>query len=175
MPATDSFVDVRFARADDLRIAARAPAEWRAKAAAKRFAKDAALELVAGGLLAEMLAAHGVAKPAFALGAFGKPELADGALRFNLSHSGDVVMCAVAGRPVGCDVEKAVPEPGRDAAFYAAWTRREAGLKMLGCGFADGADYDAPPHPAARNVPAPDGYAAAVCLEEDAGKTGVPA
>jgi len=164
MPAIESTLDLRFAFADDAELAARAPAEWRAKAAVLRFERDARLERVAGGLLAEMLAARGVTSPRFAVSPYGKPLLADGALHFSLSHSDEVVMAVVAGREVGCDVERIVVESGRDVAFYEEWTRREAGLKMLGCGFADGASPDAPPHPSARNVPAPAGYAAAVCV-----------
>jgi len=37
---------------------------------------------------------------------------------------------------------------------------------MEGCGFAEGASPDEPPHPSAKNVPAPAGYAAAVCVSE---------
>jgi len=165
MPATENILDLRFAFADDAALAARTPAEWRAKAADMRHERDALLERVAGGLLVTMLAAHGVTAPRFAVGPQGKPQLADGGLHFNLSHSDEVVMVAVADRPVGCDIEKIVVEDGRDIAFYERWTRREAGLKMCGCGFADGAGADDPPHPAARNVEAPEGYAAAICLQ----------
>jgi len=167
MPAIESILDVRFARANDAALAALAPAEWRAKAATLRFERDARLERVAGGLLIEMLAARGVTAPRFALGRFGKPELANiGGVHFSLAHSDEVVLCAVADRPVGCDVERIVVEPSRDRDFYERWTRREAGLKMSGCGFAEGAGFDDPPHPAARNIAAPEGYAAAVCVDE---------
>ncbi len=91
----------------------------------------------------------------------GKPQLADpgAALRFNLSHSGDLALIAVAwGREVGVDVERVVPRrnlvglarralapgeaeriealppDGRLDAFYAAWTRREAVAKCHGVG-----------------------------------------
>jgi len=147
---------------------------WRDKAAKKRFARDARLELVAGGLLARMLAERGIRNPQFTTNPFGKPLLVQPSTPllprptlstyFSLSHSGDVVMCALADRPVGCDVERLVLEPGRDRAFYEEWTRREAGLKALGYGFGGGARYDAPPHPAARNIPAPDGYVAAILV-----------
>jgi len=167
MPATEKTPDVRFARVDDAALAARAPAEWQAKAAAMRFERDARLERVVGGLLVEMLAARGVTSPRFAVAPQGKPMLADGCgVYFNLSHSDEAVMVAVADRPVGCDIEKIVLEDGRDVAFYEEWTRREAGLKMTGSGFADGASPDTPPHPAARNVEAPEGYAAAICLQK---------
>jgi 4'-phosphopantetheinyl transferase len=91
----------------------------------------------------------------------GKPMLADptGPLRFNLSHSGELALVAVAWeREVGVDVERIAPrrdlvalalrglDPAvasrvamtpperRPAAFYAAWSRREAIAKCHGTG-----------------------------------------
>jgi phosphopantetheinyl transferase len=64
----------------------------------------------------------------------GKPRLADAdaALRFNLSHSGELALIAIAaGREVGVDVQRIGPRPG---AFYAEWTRREAIAKCHGAG-----------------------------------------
>jgi 4'-phosphopantetheinyl transferase len=79
-------------------------------------------------------------------------------LRFNLSHSGDRALLAVAiGREVGVDVEAqapvdalalaahafsaneraalaATPAEDRLAAFYRGWTRKESFVKALGCG-----------------------------------------
>jgi phosphopantetheinyl transferase len=64
-----------------------------------------------------------------------KPGLARpaGGLRFNLSHSGEIVLVAVtAGPEVGVDVEYA---RGRyTAEFLRAWTRHEAAVKCLGTG-----------------------------------------
>jgi len=58
-----------------------------------------------------------------------------GGLRFNLSHSGEIVLVAVtAGPEVGVDVEYA---RGRyTAEFLRAWTRHEAAVKCLGTGLA---------------------------------------
>lgn len=94
----------------------------------------------------------------FAYGPTGKPALAaPDSLRFNLSHSGDVALCAVARRgEVGVDVEEQRPirdfrriaqrhfapvEQERWASegetlesFYAVWTRKEAMLKASGSG-----------------------------------------
>jgi 4'-phosphopantetheinyl transferase len=64
----------------------------------------------------------------------GKPALADPAaeLRFNLSHSGELALIAVAtGREVGVDVQRT---GARAAAYYLAWTQREAIAKCLGSG-----------------------------------------
>lgn len=64
----------------------------------------------------------------------GKPMLAESeaSLRFNLSHSGELAMIAVAEeREVGVDVQLIGSRP---AAFYADWTRREALAKCHGTG-----------------------------------------
>ena len=105
----------------------------------------------------------------FCYGPHGKPELAPAvpalAFGFNMSHSGDVVLYAVArGRPVGIDVEYmrprsnfmriaerffsieecealyALPESDRPNAFYRCWTRKEAYVKARGDGIAAGLD-----------------------------------
>ena len=112
----------------------------------------------------------------FATGPHGKPFLQDPltALRFNLSHSGDVVVCAVAWeREVGVDVERfkpdihhaalarrffspleneqlfSLPPALRPAAFFAAWTRKEALVKAWGVGLSlplDSFDVSVHPH-----------------------------
>jgi 4'-phosphopantetheinyl transferase len=95
-------------------------------------------------------------------GPFGKPGLAGEAqarLQFNVSHSGDVILIAIApGRAVGVDVEHVRPDialegiarrffsqhecaslaaldaPSRPDGFYACWTRKEAYIKARGEG-----------------------------------------
>jgi 4'-phosphopantetheinyl transferase len=100
---------------------------------------------------------------AFRYGAEGKPELGgdlgNSGIRFNLSHSGEVVLLAVTqGLTVGVDVEfvdsrfasqavaeqffsksevhllQALPQVDRLDAFFACWTRKEAYVKALGGG-----------------------------------------
>ena len=120
----------------------------------------------ARGALREILGSYLGIPPArllFVQNAFGKPALAVTGpapdLRFNLSHSGDVMLVAIArGRDVGIDVEecldarvsdeiaalcfspgelealRSLPASDRTRAFYATWTRKEAYVKARGVG-----------------------------------------
>ncbi len=75
----------------------------------------------------------------------GDPDPAAG-LRFNLSHSGELVLVAVtAGREIGVDVE--CMRERYTAELLRRWTVREATLKCLGTGLAS-----APPVPGANPV-----------------------
>ena len=105
----------------------------------------------------------------FDYGPHGKPELASTGLAqglgFNMSHSGDVILYAVArGRSIGIDVEHerprsnfmriaerffsveecealhAFPDRDRPSAFYRCWTRKEAYIKARGDGITAGLD-----------------------------------
>lgn len=110
--------------------------------------------LGAGLLIKEILTRHGVLSEFIRLGSRGKPE-ADG-IFFNLSHSGELVVCAVSDCPVGCDVEKIKPiherliqryfseaecqhlgrfaESQRAEEFIRLWTLKESYMKMTGEG-----------------------------------------
>lgn len=118
--------------------------------------------LVAHGALRRILAGYTHAEPSalqFTLGAFGKPALVDSDLEFNLSHSGERALIAVAhARAVGVDIEQYRPLPDldnladlvctpserailanmpsteRELAFFAFWTCKEAVAKMTGVG-----------------------------------------
>lgn len=147
---------IRFAATDDAHLAALAPVHWRLKASEKRFAKDRDQELVAGGLLADMLAESHLelADPEIAVDSNGKPSLRDfPGVHFSISHTDGLVMCAVADHSVGCDVERIVPlddDLRREIGSLEAWTKREACFK---CG--EGAGEP-------RTVSAPAGYCAAI-------------
>jgi 4'-phosphopantetheinyl transferase len=94
---------------------------------------------------------------AFTVGPHGKPRLdgGDSAVRFNLSHSADLALIAIArGAEVGVDVEQIRPRRdlggvarrvfteaereavavGGDAAFYRHWVAKEAFVKATGRG-----------------------------------------
>ena len=123
------------------------------------------------------------------LGSYGKPALADpeAALRFNLSHSGNLALIAVTrGLEVGIDVEERrndrdfqrlveiglggsdaaavrhAPLGSRAGAFYAAWVRREAASKCLGTGL--GRPLPAAAPISVRGLDAGAGHAAALAV-----------
>ena len=97
-------------------------------------------------------------------GEHGKPRLAgaEGRLRFNLSHSGEIALVAVSGEfEVGVDVERVRPK--REEAFYRRWACHEAHVKCLGVGLAHA--RQAPLDPVALEpIEIRSGYAAAVAV-----------
>lgn len=110
--------------------------------------------LGAGILLQKVLPCYGASHEKIYRGADGKPEV-DGVC-FNLSHSGNIVVCVVGDSKVGCDVEKIVKAPEkvaerffhrneveylkacgaekRDETFFRLWTMKESYIKMTGEG-----------------------------------------
>ncbi|MBE7087505.1 MAG: 4'-phosphopantetheinyl transferase superfamily protein [Clostridiales bacterium] len=67
---------------------------------------DKRLSLGAGVLLNYALKEEGITSHDVVVGENGKPYLKDGNLHFNLSHSGDMVACAISNGEVGCDVQE---------------------------------------------------------------------
>lgn len=99
------------------------------------------------------------------LGERGKPMLAGDreSLRFNLSHSGQLALIAVASeREVGVDVQRIGSKP---TAYYETWARREAIAKCHGVGLWAPLP-DAPVAVSAFDVGT--GFAAAVAVGGDA-------
>jgi len=101
----------------------------------------------------------------FSYGAFGKPALVGEGLRFNMSHSHDVALFAVAAdRELGVDVEhiradfatediarrffsrvevatfNGLPQHEQVAAFFRCWSRKEAYIKAIGRGLSEPLD-----------------------------------
>ena len=124
-----------------------------------RFDKDKRLSLGAELLLRHALRSEGLGElpMAFDYGAQGKPHFQDGDVFFNLSHSGEYVVCALAACEVGCDVEKITPidlniarrfffhseyddiaaqttETARNDLFFRYWTLKESFMKVTGLG-----------------------------------------
>ncbi|MGW0882406.1 4'-phosphopantetheinyl transferase family protein [Streptomyces sp. NPDC002671] len=142
-------------------------AEERARARAFRHARDRDAYVVAHAALRSVLSVLlGIRAEALPLvrepcagcgGPHGRPALRTPDVHFSLSHSGDLVMVALAPAPVGVDVEglasaqavlgaqsalhvaeadelARLPAHERPAAFTRAWVRKEAYLKGLGTG-----------------------------------------
>lgn len=137
----------------------------RARAERFRFPEHRERFIAAHGALRDILSRYlnlAADQLTFSTNPHGKPALADpdhAWLQFNLTHSGDLALIAVArDHPVGIDVEQMIPpedfprlveqffsanenaafrvlpESRRAAAFFAGWTRKEAYVKALGTG-----------------------------------------
>lgn len=170
------------------------PAEW-IRAQRFHFPNDRARFIAGRGLLRTILGRYLDLPPRelrFTQGLHGKPELTGvcSSLRFNLSHSDDLMLIAVAhARAVGIDLElmredvpfqtladyyfdpedawhlRLLPEPQRAWKFYDLWTSAEARLKASGRGIAHGLRVLEPDRWSLHKITPADGYAAAVAVE----------
>jgi 4'-phosphopantetheinyl transferase len=129
------------------------------------FERDRRRFTVAHAALRQVLSRYLEVTPGgikFSIGPKGKPDLVDvetQQIRFNLSHSGEIALLAVArGQCLGIDVEfiktdfggeeiaerffsrnevktlQALPADQKPAAFFSCWTRKEAYIKAVGEG-----------------------------------------
>lgn len=131
--------------------------DWRRKQILRYLqACDRKLCLGAWRLLEDTLKRYGFSARDVRIGRNGKP-VCEG-IYFNLSHSADMVLCAVSNVPVGCDIEKVTDAPldigervfhekerlyifsadaneqERERRFFRLWTMKESYLKMTGEG-----------------------------------------
>ena len=106
--------------------------------------------LGAGLLLRQALARHGTQETGVYIGENGKPEVKG--ICFNLSHSHNMVVCAISKKTVGCDLEKEESSEkekiaerffhgtetaylkNRKDEFFRLWTMKESYVKMTGEG-----------------------------------------
>ena len=128
-----------------------------------RFDRDRDRFIARRGVLRTLIALRlGVTPSAlqFTSNPYGKSALADGGCEFNLSHSRGFALYAFSDITVGCDIEfhdprfladkiperlfsaaevrelRAFPGDCQTAAFFDAWTRKEAYIKARGLGLA---------------------------------------
>ena len=110
--------------------------------------------LAAGLLLKYVLGSRGLSMEDISYGQNGKPQIQE--LYFNLSHSKDIVICAVSDKNVGCDVEaiatvkegiaerfftenennylKSFKAEEKVSEFFRLWTIKESYMKLTGEG-----------------------------------------
>lgn len=147
----------RVSAADDAFLRAAydlADADRRARICSLRRQEAQRQCLCAEGCLRELLSQATHLAPSelrFAVDAHGKPFLINAPVHFNLSHSGDFVLCAVDDRPVGVDIEAIRPisprlidrvcndeerafVQGDGGRFLRIWTAKEAIVKHSGVG-----------------------------------------
>jgi 4'-phosphopantetheinyl transferase len=180
-------VELSLVRTDAIVSDARLTPDERARAARFHFERDRIRYIASHAALHELLGDREIV-----LAADGKPYLRDGSLHFNLSHSGDYALIAIASdAEVGVDIEqhrervswneiavrfftkREVAVMRGEADFFRFWVMKEAVLKAAGKGLAGGlanveclADVVTTPLGDFRVkvLDAPAGYSAAVAL-----------
>jgi len=170
-----------------------APGEW-LRASRFHFTRDRERFIASRGLLRSILAGYtgtAAADLEFGAGPHGKPELAglDTSLRFNLSHSDELMLLAVThARDIGVDLEfmrgnvpfetladhyfdpeeawdlRNLPAAERAWKFYDTWTCTEARLKAHGVGLAHGFHVVEPDRWSLLKLTPAAGYAAALAV-----------
>lgn len=136
----------------------RLPVERRAHAEEYAFIKDKYLSAAAGCLLGLALKERGIDYSAakICLGPHGKPYIEGQNVKFSLSHSGQIAVCAFGDEEIGVDVQKVIPlragvaekicsegeiarlkvlskEAAADE-LIRLWTAKESAVKYLGLG-----------------------------------------
>jgi 4'-phosphopantetheinyl transferase len=166
-----------------------------ARAARFHFERDRSRFVASRAVLRNVLSSYLAADPSslvFERGPHGKPALSGmpTTLRFNLSHSEDLLLLAVAhAREVGVDLEalresvhfemlsdhyftpedawalRTTPVQDRAWRFFELWTRTEAQIKARGLGLTEKMQFARDDVFDVRNLRPHDGYAAALAVE----------
>lgn len=117
---------------------------------------EAPIPMTPGEVILRLEALPKFSEPRYCYGEKGKPYFKDSALSFSLSHSGDLVLCAIADHEIGVDVQKVIDLEWEKLAkrffsleeqdwlssvdskeeFFRLWCRKEAFGKMTGEGAA---------------------------------------
>jgi 4'-phosphopantetheinyl transferase len=179
-------------RPTDLMRTGLSPDDWM-RAGRFHFDRDRERFIASRGIQRQVLSQYlGIeaGEVRFSTGPYGKPQLPETMLRFNLSHSDDLMLLAVThGRELGVDVEfmrpdvpfemladhyfdpedawdlRLLPIAQRPWKFYDIWTSTEAQLKASGIGLSQGVKVsDADRWSLMKFAPAA-GYTAAVAVE----------
>lgn len=108
----------------------------------------------------------------------GKPFIKDAPYHVSISHSGDLVLCAISHYPVGVDIQKVEKVPEKivqkidvnfdsDRQFYEYWTAAESYGKLFGNGiwWALKQDFLNDNDCRFESIPCPDGYIATICIK----------
>ncbi len=130
----------------------------RARIDRRRTPEGKCQSLGASLLLKRSLSLYGIDDAVLDRDEYGKPFLCNHSdVHFNLSHSGNMVMCVIADTPIGCDVQEmsetvnariaeryfspmeqaaflAADEDDRRQLFFRLWTLKESFLKATGYG-----------------------------------------
>lgn len=128
----------------------------KAKADKLRFTEDKLRCLAAEALLRHAINEQGIRDYSIMTDEKGKPYLEGLPVHFNLSHSGNFVLCALSTAPVGCDIQEtknadlrlvrryfapeeikqleSTPPEHQTALFCRLWVLKESLGKALGCG-----------------------------------------
>jgi 4'-phosphopantetheinyl transferase len=179
---TPGTIDIWQIRLDDVTVPPPTPGEL-ARAAKFRTPELAARYLKSHAAMRDILARYTTAPLEFALHEHGKPYLPlSPELHFNLSHSHEMALLAVAEYEVGVDIEKLRPMPRYaevaerffpsseempvdEVQFFFRWTRIEARLKARGTGLF-GLSSEPERQFTTKDVPVPEGFAGAVAAED---------
>lgn len=153
------------------------PPERRARALRTQAAEKRREPLCAYGLLLRALRARygWNSLPDMAYGPLGKPFFPGyPTAHFNLSHTAGAVLAGVADGPLGVDIERIRPVreetmwrlagTSDEGAFFAAWVRREALVKLTGGGVGAGRAQVFPPEARFTPLKVFPGYAAGAAV-----------